>query len=112
MAKNRGNWWALMTIKEVTMSEQTKKAEVRPVKMIRQGAVAASIWKRQSPSGFEYFDFSLSRSWKSKGTDREGYSPNFFARSEEDLISVVKGATSWIADQQTCLPSETTELDL
>ncbi len=94
------------------MSEQTKKAEIRPVKMIRQGAVAASIWKRQSPSGYEYFDFSISRSWKSKSTDREGYSPNFFARNEEDLLNVVKGATSWIADQQACLQAETTEWDL
>ena len=36
------------------MSEQTKKVEMRPVKTIRLGAIAASIWKRQSPSGFEY----------------------------------------------------------
>ncbi len=35
-----------------------------PVHVVRKGAIAASIWQRQSPSGYAYFDFSLSRSWK------------------------------------------------
>ena len=48
-----------MIIMEVSMSEQTKKVEMRPIKIIRKGAIAASISKRLSPSGFEYFDFSL-----------------------------------------------------
>ncbi|MCA9161032.1 MAG: hypothetical protein KDA72_22025 [Planctomycetales bacterium] len=41
------------------MSEATKKTADKPVKTIRHGAIAANIWKRQAPSGFEYYDFSL-----------------------------------------------------
>ncbi len=92
-----------MTIMEVSMSEQTKKVEMRPVKTIRQGAIAASIWKRQSPSGFEYFDFSLSRSWKTKNTGKEGYSPNYFAGNCESLVTVCQDAANWISDQQASL---------
>ena len=93
----------LMTIMEVSMSEQTKKVEMRPVKTIRQGAIAASIWKRQAPSGFEYFDFSLSRSWKTKNTGKEGYSNNFFSDNGEQLAEVIKETANWIAAQQASL---------
>lgn len=30
-----------------------------PVHVVRKGAIAASVWHRQSPSGFGYFDYSL-----------------------------------------------------
>jgi len=55
------------------MSEQEKKSPIKPFKTFRQGAVAASVWRRQAPSGFEYFDFSVSRSWKATTTGKEGY---------------------------------------
>ena len=77
------------------MSEQTKKVEMRPIKTIRQGAIAASIWKRQAPSGFEYFDFSLSRSWKTKNTGKEGYSNNFFSDNGEQLAEVIRETADW-----------------
>ncbi|MDZ4852072.1 MAG: hypothetical protein SGI77_22520 [Pirellulaceae bacterium] len=86
------------------MNEEMKKTTTtKPIKMVRHGAVAASIWKRQSPSGFEYYDFSLSRSWKAKSSGKEGYSPNFFITNEEDLSAVVKEAATWIAVQQVGL---------
>ena len=81
----------------------TKKTVLKPVKTCRHGAVAASIWKRQAPSGFEYFDFSLSRSWKAKSSGKEGYSPNFFVTNEDDLSAVVKEASTWIASQQASM---------
>ncbi len=90
-------------IKEVTMNETQKKTENKPIKMVRKGAVAASIWKRQSPSGFEYFDFSLSRAWKSKNAGKEGYSPNFFANNREDLLLVIQDAACWILDHDAGL---------
>ncbi|MDZ4848531.1 MAG: hypothetical protein SGI77_04505 [Pirellulaceae bacterium] len=86
------------------MNEDTKKQTLKPIKMVRHGAVAASIWKRQSPSGFEYFDFSLSRSWKAKTSGKEGYSPNFFVTNEEELSTVVREASTWIASQPASLP--------
>lgn len=88
------------------MSEANKKVTMKPTKTVRRGAIAASIWKRQAPSGFEYYDFSLSRSWKSKSSGKEGYSPNFFIENEEAISAVVRDAASWIASQQASLLAE------
>ncbi len=73
----------------------------QPVIVIRHGAVAASVWKRQSPSGYAYYDFSLSRSWKSLSTEKAGYSQNFFTRNKEALQSCVVDAIAWIQAHQT-----------
>ncbi len=87
------------------MNEQTetkgrKKAAVPessdPVKVIRKGAIAASIWRRQSPNGFAYFDFTLSRSWKSMSSEKTGYSRNFFGNNVPELQDVINDAASWI----------------
>lgn len=80
--------------KENTTSRQ------QPIKVIRNGAVAASIWKRQTPTGFEYLDFSLSRSWKMKTGEKEGYSQSFFERNESALLEVVSQACDYIRHQQ------------
>ncbi len=72
-----------------------------PVFVIRKGAVAASIWQRQSPSGYAYYDFSLSRSWKSLSTDKMGYSKNFFESNEAELIEVIQKASAWITAKRT-----------
>ena len=85
------------------METQTKKGGEKPIKTVRKGAIAASIWKRQGPNGFEYFDFSLSRSWKAKSTGKEGYSPNFFHKNASELTQVVTEAASWIASQQASM---------
>jgi hypothetical protein len=79
---------------------QDKNGEATdPVHTVREGAVAASIWLRQSPPGLLYYDFSLSRSWKSMNTGKTGYSKNFFARNRDDLIRVVEKASAWIEEQ-------------
>jgi hypothetical protein len=71
-----------------------------PVHTIRSGAVAASIWKRQSPAGYVYFDFSLTRSWKSLSSGNLGYSKNFFARNQQELLDVIQQAVRWIAEHE------------
>ncbi|HEY4310848.1 MAG TPA: hypothetical protein VGN12_15465 [Pirellulales bacterium] len=71
-----------------------------PVHTIREGAVAASIWKRQSTSGYAYFDFSLSRSWKSMSTNKTGYSKSFFTRNEPELHLVIEKASVWIKEHE------------
>lgn len=76
------------------------EAKQQPVKVIRNGAIAASIWRRQTSTGFEYLDFSLSRSWKMKTGDKEGYSQNFFERNEEALHEVIAEASDFIRMQQ------------
>ena len=85
------------------MNEPKKKNATAPVKTIRHGAIAASIWKRQATSGFEYFDFTVSRSWKTSATGREGYSSSFFVRNVEELHAVIQEATDWIEGQQASL---------
>ena len=97
------------------MSNQTKtksqedkpsgsKPNQHPIKVIRQGAIAASIWKRQTATGFEYLDFSLSRSWKLKSGEREGYSQSFFENNEEALFDVINLASTYIREQQADEP--------
>jgi hypothetical protein len=71
-----------------------------PVKVVRQGAIAASIWLRQAPTGFPYYDFTISRSWKSVAGGKTGYSQNFFDRNKSELLQVIEGACTWIAEQQ------------
>jgi len=71
-----------------------------PIHTIREGAVAASIWRRQSPSGFAYLDFSLTRSWESMSSGNTGYSRNFFARNQPELIRVIEQAAAWIAENE------------
>ena len=84
------------------MNEKAKKRDAaKPLKVIREGAIAASIWCRQAPSGYEYFDFSISRSWKTQTSGKEGYSSNFFASNESQLTGVIAKAAAWIARQQT-----------
>ncbi|MCY2968471.1 MAG: hypothetical protein NT069_33405 [Planctomycetota bacterium] len=70
-----------------------------PVQIVRQGAIAASIWQRQSPAGEVYYDFSLSRSWKSVSKGTSGYSRSFFEKNEKELVEVIQKATAWIAAQ-------------
>src|SRR5437868_6133701 len=79
----------------------TAASNQQPVTTIREGAVAASIWRRQSSAGLEYFEFSLSRSWKSKSGDKEGYSQNFFESNEAAVVQVVTEACRFIRSRQT-----------
>ena len=82
-------------------SKQPKSpGKQQPVKMIRNGAVAASIWRRQTATGFEYLEFSLSRSWKLKSGEKEGYSQNFFEGNEEALHEVIAEACDFIRSRQ------------
>ena len=84
------------------MSDETtskKKRETqKPLKTFRVGAIAANVWKRQTPTGFEYLDFSLSRSWKLKSGEKEGYSTSFFHNNEDALVDVIKQAAAFIME--------------
>ena len=68
------------------------------VKTFRCGAVAANIFRRQAPGGFEYLDFGLSRAWKSSN-GKEGYSQNFFPGNCEPLHMVIDQACHYIGQQ-------------
>ncbi len=93
---------------KTNIQNNNKPASTRnqtPVKVFRVGAIAASIWKRQTSTGFEYLDFSLSRSWKLKNGEREGYSQNFFDNNEEALFDVINLACRYIREEQTENPA-------
>ncbi len=85
--------------KTKTKSEDSENMD--PVHVVRKGAIAASVWKRQSPSGFAYYDFSLSRSWKSMSSEKMGYSRNFFDNNHADLVEVIQLASAWISKQRS-----------
>lgn len=82
----------------------TSDGSTDPIHVIREGAVAASIWKRQSPSGYSYYDYSLSRSWKSLSSGRTGHSKNFFSRNQHDLGKLIEKATKWISEREVIAP--------
>lgn len=89
-----------MNDREKTVEERSKPLskgeETSPVHVVRRGAIAASIWKRQANSGYAYYDFSLSRSWKSMSSNKTGYSKNFFADHAKELAEVIAETAAWI----------------
>jgi hypothetical protein len=95
-----------MSDENTTPKKASSKAGTKPVETIRKGAIAASIWYRQSPAGFPYHDFSLSRSWKSLSTGRDGYSDNFFAKNEPELVEVITLVSKRISELDASLEAE------
>ena len=79
-------------------TRKRKASSQKPIKTFRVGAIAANIWKRQTSTGFEYLDFSLSRSWKLKSGEKEGYSTSFFHNNEDALMDVIEQATEFIRE--------------
>ncbi len=71
-----------------------------PIHTIQAGAVTAAIWRRQSPAGYMYLDFSLTRSFESLSSGNTGHSKNFFARNRQELTQVIAQATDWIEQQE------------
>lgn len=90
-----------MTI-DAKPDSKKKKSDVREVKpshTIRDGGICAKIWARQSATGFPYYEYSISRSWKLH-SGRSGYSQNFFAKNQEQLVKVITEASLWIAENE------------
>lgn len=79
------------------------KAENKPAHLIRDGAIAASIWLRESSTGFPYYEYTLSRSYKSVTSGKSGYLSNYFARNEKQLINVIQQASQWISEKESQL---------
>ena len=60
------------------MSKPKKtQASSNYVTTIREGAIAANIFRGNTPDGHTYLYFELSRSWKAQSGNREGYSKKF-----------------------------------
>lgn len=89
-----------MTTNILDKLTSTENVPQRPLAIFREGAVAASVWSRRSSAGQIYLDFSLSRSWKSKSGDKEGYSQNFFESNEAAVLKVVTDACRYMRSPQ------------
>lgn len=84
-----------MTDKQEPKRKRATKGE-SPIHIIKAVSVSASIWRRQSPAGYEYLDFSLARSFESLSSGNLGSSKNFFARNRQELMQVIEQAAAWI----------------
>jgi hypothetical protein len=70
------------------------------VTTIREGAIAANVFRGSTPDGHMYLYYELSRAWKTQASGREGYSKKFSERNEEALIRVVTMASRWIEEHR------------
>ena len=79
---------------------KTKKSPATSnyVQTIREGAIAANIFRGTTPDGHTYLYFEISRSWKSQASDRQGYSKKFYDRNQVALVNVVNRAAQWIQE--------------
>ena len=66
------------------------------VTTIRDGAIAANVFRGNTADGFTYLYFELSRAWKTQAGNREGYSKKFYDRNAEALKNVIDQAAEWI----------------
>lgn len=80
--------------------ESSDGAKNGPEHVIRDGGIAAMIWRRESTTGFPYYEFSISRSWKSVSSGKTGYSQNYFANNEAQLLKVIELASRWITEAE------------
>jgi hypothetical protein len=84
----------------ITMAKNKNDAK-KPsnyITTIRDGAVAANIFRGMTPDGHAYLYFSLSRSWKSATGNRQGYTDRFYDRNGAAIQNVVAKACAWMRD--------------
>jgi hypothetical protein len=80
---------------DVDTKQKASSDKSKYVKTFRHGAVAANVFRRTAPGGFEYMDFSVSRAWKAKG-GKEGFSQNFFPQNRVAIKAAVDEACDYI----------------
>ena len=71
----------------------------KPIKTFRDGALAASVWLRQTSAGV-FYDVTFSRCWKSEETGTFAYSQSFSDYHLDALAELAQEAAVWIADQK------------
>lgn len=87
------------------MAEKKNSAGApKPAHTIKVGDVAAEIYLRQSNTGFPYYDFQLTRTWKSMSSQKEVSGSSFFNVHQQDLTDAVEKASSWITQKMGIAP--------
>lgn len=80
----------------MTQKSKTAATKLEAEHVIRCGDVAASVFLRQSNTGYQYRDFGLSRTWSSVATGKECHGATFFDVNEQDLADAIRDASEWI----------------
>ena len=73
-----------------------EKETHKPVHTIRDGAIGVSIWQRQNKQGEAFYDFSISRAWKSD--EKSGYANTFYTTNQDALVKSIAQAVDYIAN--------------
>ena len=68
----------------------------KPEHEIACGSVTASFYRRQSNSGYRYWDFGCTRHWHSRATGKKAFGTTFFHENEADLLEAITKACAWI----------------
>ena len=80
------------------MESNKKKEAMKPVKTFRNRGIGASVWQQSSQDGFEYLDFTISRSWKAK-SGKEGYSNRYFSVNRAELHKTIDEVCDYLDAQ-------------
>ena len=75
--------------------QQTNSKQV-PIKVLVFGEITASIYKKQSLTGYRFYDYELTRAWQSMSTKKEAHGNTFFERNLDDIVAAARGASACI----------------
>jgi len=83
------------------MNDKKKPAaqKIMPEHTIRCGNTIATIHQRSSHTGYVYWDYSLSRTWRSRSTTNDLFGDSFFIDNQDDLVEVIGKACEWIRNK-------------
>ena len=73
----------------------------QPLHTIRCGEITASIYRKQSNSGYAYMDYDLARHFVSLGTGKETQGSTFFPKNLRDLKQAAEEASNWIRERMS-----------
>ncbi|MGB7732641.1 MAG: hypothetical protein WBL72_03010, partial [Thermoguttaceae bacterium] len=79
-----------MTDKQQTTSKQV------PIKVLVFGEITASVFEKQSLTGYRFYDYELTRTWKSMSTKKEAHGSTFFERNLDDIVTAARAASACI----------------
>lgn len=74
-----------------------KQEKQKPLKVFRQGMIAASVWARSGNRG-PYGEFTLSRTYRDGGAFR--YATTYRTRDAEALKAVIASAITWMQSEE------------
>jgi hypothetical protein len=71
--------------------KQTSKPAIEET--LRRGDIVANVYKRQSLSGYVFFEYVIRRCWTSASSGKEQQGSSMHAVNEADLLALIPAAT-------------------